>query len=46
MLKPDQIKCPYCNKQITREEMEEEIRTGTLTLVVVNGERLAHKVCD
>lgn len=43
-MKPSQIKCPVCLKQITLKEMEDEIRTGVLTLMVEDG-RLTHMVC-
>lgn len=40
----DLVTCPVCRRRITREEMDEEIRTGTKTLVIHDG-RLCHKDC-
>lgn len=43
-MKPEDICCPVCRVQITRQEMELEITTKTITLLVVDG-KLAHKIC-
>lgn len=44
MIRQDMIICPHCKRTITREEMDEELRTGKKTLFILDG-RLCHKVC-